>query len=59
MTWKTGESLKALPNDRHVNPILNAPLFPLLPSVQFFFAAFSQNQSDPDFICPEKEERPN
>ena len=27
-------------NDRHGNPIPNAPLFPLLPSVQIFFAAF-------------------
>jgi hypothetical protein len=38
--WRTGESPKALANDRHGNPIPNAPLFPSLPSVQIFFAAF-------------------
>ena len=47
------ETPKALPDDHDGNPIPKVPLFPLLPSVQTFFAAFCQDQSDP-FSSPEK-----
>jgi hypothetical protein len=39
--WRTGETpKKALPDDHHGNPNPHTPLFPLLPSVQNFFASF-------------------
>ena len=51
---RTGETPEALPNNHRRNPIPNVPLFPLLPSVQIFFAAFCQDQSDPFSLAEKK-----
>jgi hypothetical protein len=56
--WKTGESPKDLPNNHRRNPIPNAPLFPLLPSVQFSSLPFVRTRAIHSDL-PEKKERPN